>query len=159
MKFQVTKRQIIKAIKTQPLKPGRWVHSSLYNLKFKNNVKCPVCAVGAILDMSVGAIFNRLDLICLALDLMTYTHLDNSNFYDGSHFNPRKQDHLIRKAKERLIEGTYLSALSGLYEGLSRIPGMKIKKGFSNAKLRGILIDFVRKNFPDKLTINTANRY
>lgn len=154
MKFKVTKRQIIKALKTEPLLPGSFVHDEHdyddgNNSRFKNNIKCPVCAVGAILDCSIG---NKVEGP-KELDEIGHIITMKSGFW--STFGTKTA---ISAAKD-MVDENPLSALSCLFESLMENSDMQTKKGFANAKARNILVNFVRKNFPSKLHLDTNCEY
>lgn len=156
MKFTVTKAQVIKAMKTEPLAAGSYFHynhlapidGSFLEKKYSNNLGCPVCAVGAIIDTKAkdyNLDRNRSERICL--NIIASSTLD-----------------LMREEKEAevianlLKEEKYLSALSVLFESRSEKKSYCTKLGFANYKMRKVLIDFVRKNFPSTIEIDTEKR-
>lgn len=159
MKFSVTKRQVIKAIETEPLLSGTWVHTSEEDSKFKNNTQCPVCAVGSILDIGLGKHVSPSEIDEIGSMLVREATFACCALENGQEVNTFNTSDLKTKAKELAKKGEYLSALSGLYEGLSQRDEMKTQYGFANNRLRRILINFVKTNFPGKLNIDTRKEY
>lgn len=55
MKYKISKKKVIEAILTEPLKPGTFFSNELQ----ADDGKCPVCAVGAVLRKTKAKTFNR----------------------------------------------------------------------------------------------------
>lgn len=156
MLIKITKEEVIQAMKTEPLAAGTFFHNSnlagakcsyltyeVMQEKYSNNLGCPVCAVGAIIDTKVKE--------------------HNISLTDANIISKNIVTIPIGISPEYLIsKGKYLSALSCLFESTC-VPGISpaldhkytTKKGLANYKTRRILIDFVRKNFPTELEIDT----
>ncbi len=59
MKYKISKKKVIQAIVTEPLAPGRFFDSLEY--KGKDDGKCSVCAVGAVLRNTKKRKFSSYD--------------------------------------------------------------------------------------------------
>lgn len=129
----ITRRQVIKALRTEPLQSGEWCDGPTGYTVPAKNLDCTVCAVGAVLrqvtDMRVEEIYdfgaqlnNRTDA----------TISDSANQKDISLF---------------LADGNYLAALSAYFE--STIPD----KAPYGKRHRERLVKFVKKNFPTNIPV------
>jgi hypothetical protein len=149
----VTKRQVLKAIQTEPILPGSFVHTANINAKrYKNSVHCPVCAVGAIFSHTSKKGVDAESVDALARNtVMQYTFDDRSTYYDGS------LKELLKEA-EKIVERHPLSALSSLFEALGNQDRYTTSKGFANLRLRRILAAFVTEYFPEKLVLDTDSK-
>lgn len=173
MKTVVTKRQVIKALRTEPLRGGTYFHTDSKE-KFKNNTGCAVCAVGGLLDEAVGKRMSAEELDGIACDLVRrptmgdfINKLNEENCYDKYgyyihgveeiNFRSVKRDvsKIVEIAKLSVKRKQPLSALSMLFEALYSKRSYRRKNRIANQKLRNVLIDFVKKNFPNKLTIDS----
>lgn len=181
MKLKLTRQQVIKAIKTEPLKSGAYFHeeylsSQIYDGnqwienpekgKFKNNTGCPVCAVGAILDTSLGKKRSATDLDEIGrfmvgnptVETLTSNedHFGTEEFIsNGNYVNVKT----LIKVAERRVKERPLSSLSSLFEGLMDREEMQTNLGYANYRARRILVNFIKKNFPTKLVIDTKETY
>lgn len=173
MKFEVTKKQILKAIKTEPLKAGKYIHYSEYSYYLGRNIEepkydssktnCAVCAVGAILDCSLGDKMNPDELDNMGFKLVPFPVFDELTYLSEDIEILDSSRHSIRKltgvAEKAVNLGHPLSALSSLFEGLMGRRDMVTMEGLANYRARRILSNFVNKNFPSKLTIDTKKEY
>lgn len=166
MKFEVTRRQVVKAIKTEPLKGRSWFHDEEFDKKdFKNNTGCAVCAVGSILDCSLGKTHSAEELGYVARQIvknptledlnMSMDHEEIVSITNGNEVPVRE---LIKVATKVSVQDP-LSALSSLFEGLMDREEMQTNGGMANYRARRILVNFVKRNFPTKLKLNTKNQY
>lgn len=172
MRLNVTRKQVLEAIRTEPLRGGNWFHGRPNDFTgewtrtkvkgLKNNTKCAVCAVGGILDCALGKKETPKDLAEFASDLVQFARIDG--FVDDYNYDIEagtKQGKKIRNSRDpkRLFEiatlaskgGKHLSGLSMLFEGLYVQKRFRRKGKMANKRLRNILIAFVKKNFPKRL--------
>lgn len=153
MKKTVTKKQIIHAIKTEPLISGFWIRP-----KYIGTEKdCPVCAVGAVLR-AAGA--NALEIDDYGSNLVAY--------HDGVAGKVRAEG--LRLSVYQAKNGDYMAALSTRFEAIADdnycdleppptvldrdigTPDFTNLKYASN-KVRRNLVKFVEKHFPNKVTL------
>lgn len=152
MKKTILRKNIIKALKTEPLGYGHWLsdaYSALGNRKKISDFDklpegCTVCAVGATLrkELHVGRDkFNR------ACSLNTH-HYHDAIFEDAK-----------KEIKEQLGMGNFLGALSIFFEAqgdiVRRRKGMYYEDQYPNVTpaVRHKLVEFVKKNFPVSITV------
>lgn len=174
MKISLTKRQVIRALQTEPLMAGSYIHDDEYDdngvalAPYKNNTGCAVCAVGSLLDCSVGKKFKKSNLLSelgqIGSGITTSAVLHDSESWMNDE-NGTKSFHelsireLTALARKEAKAGRYLSALSGLFEAISDIDGYTTNRGLANYRLVNILVNFVKAEFPGKLVINTRKQY
>lgn len=133
MKKSITKKQIMRALKDEPLlKRKEWFQSTSdvegvnFSVLRYNKIDCAVCAVGCVLramSFEKWARQRKLSLNSLGIRAIAFSPLDRV---------------VARSIKENLRRKNYLSALSRYFEG---------------GKTREQCIAFVNKNFPSKLTL------
>lgn len=136
--MKITKREVLKAIRTEPLKPGFWMHAD--KRYFKN---CSVCAVGAVLRNRIEVksvyptmlvdVFNR--KVCNIMD-------SESSNYTVS-LGVGELDNILN-------QGLYLTALSNKFEALA-------EKYKTMRTVRKHLEIFVKKNFPKEFEVADYN--
>lgn len=133
IKKTITKKLIIKALKTEPL--SRNYVFDLYTNYVLGVMDCKVCAVGAILRKSLGE--NLLRDISKTMESYLSVNIANEacRTIRLSHHDPK-----------RLVnEGLYLAALSNFFESS--------ESDDKNGNIsRRKLINFVNKYFPNKIT-------
>jgi len=169
MKIKLTKRQVIRALETEPLRSGAYVHleqnEGEYDMNgkfiktvYKNNTECAVCAVGSLMDCSIGTKKTPRQINRIAERLTTFPHMRDSDdmYVDLRGTGVRG---VIAYARARARNGQYLSALSGLFEALADRKGYTTLDGLAGYRLRNILIQFVKSEFPTKLVLNTEKKY
>lgn len=129
----ITRRDILKAIRTEKLKNQNWITLPVlgvddygYKITGKPSSTCKVCAVGAVLR-TVGIPNNRISITAGQI-------VSNGNFNSG-------EDELAE-----LREGRYMNALSVRFENLA-------KKYGCGKKTKEILIRFVKRHFPKTIEI------
>lgn len=123
----ITKQTILKAIKTEPLKPGSFV--LLEGDLVSDDPSCSVCAVGAVLRKA-GMNNNRINRF--GIKLVDYNSCSSSSVY---------------RLPALLEEKRYLHALSVKYENLARV--------FRDLTfVRRELSKFVKKHFPSRIKLN-----
>lgn len=140
MKF--TRRQIIAALRTEPLEAGQWikVDDLSCSIDFEDNIKaaksltnCTVCAVGSVLrkntTLSAKQITQRLSLI----QAYSEFNCDSSASMTDIVYLLKNED--------------YLMALSAYFE--STIPD----KARYGKRHRERLVKFVKDNFPTQIEI------
>jgi hypothetical protein len=132
----VSRDQIIKAINTEPLQPGNWVHRE--DLAVIGD--CGVCAVGGVLR-SLGLSNDMIS------DKVTSV-LNRATVYDESDREGSEGD--IRRT---LKAKDYLGALSMKFEFISRRHYGEVLKGKTLARVRKELVAFVKKNFPSRVKL------
>jgi len=120
----ITRSEILKAIRTEPLVSGNFVQTE--NNKEKN---CAVCAVGAVLRIAGQ---NNTEIHSFGEQLM----------YEGV---CSSQPHYV--ILEELKERRYLHALSMKFEFYA----FRLGKG---KRTRKLLANFVKKNFPKVIKLN-----
>lgn len=130
--MKITKQEILKAIKTEPLRAGHFIGASdefgYEKLNSKKGKSCTVCAVGAVLRNKIKDVtIQDFNSICA-----------NSVEY-WTEFSGMEAQYLIEKKD-------YLSALSVEFETLSN----KFK---TKAAIRKKLIKFVQDNFPKTINV------
>lgn len=119
----VTKEQIIKALKAEPLKQGRWILED--GLTAINN--CQVCAVGAVLR-HLNLPNNEVSEI--AIDLDRYKHSPDNEPEEYT-----REQYLAHHVPALFTDDTqWLSAISGIFESAS-----------SASEGKKDVIDFVKK--------------
>ena len=162
MKFTVTKNQIIKAIKTEPLKSGNLYFIDYANCSdyINNNTHCAVCVVGSILSFRLGNTYTPLRLNNIASDLTKFAFINKLTAEDRT-FDINNQPTLRKTIRVAAAHAKKrpLSTLSSIFEYIMRRPGMINDSGYANYKARRIMVNFVKKNFPAKLQLNTSKEY
>jgi hypothetical protein len=128
-KKTITRRDVLAAIRTEPLRPGNWVVTT-------ENVKCEVCAVGAVLR---HAGLNNEEIFEFGDIMMHYGKCSVDGY--GS-----KED-IEDTIQGMLRNNRYLHALSITFEFYSR----RLGKG---KRIRKVLANFVKKNFPKTIKLN-----
>ena len=147
MKTTVTRRDVLKALRTEPLRGGTYVHVGSVDSKlFKNNSQCAVCAVGSILDLSIGHKFSAEEMDSIGCGLVKTPVAMNTEL---------SVKEIVEDATAASQNGYPLSGLSILFEGLFVKSHYRTKGHLANSKLRLRLVKFVKKNFPAKLTFDT----
>lgn len=136
---KVTKKQIIKAISTEHLKPGYWILPQ----GFKNILgeggkkpisnKCTVCAVGAVLRSALPRNTRAEYLDNIAWDVT------------GNRAIPNTDEDVFEVLKEK----NFLGALSLYFEDACTKAG-----GKATPAVRKKTIAFVEAHFPDKLELD-----
>ncbi len=171
MKFNVTKRQVIKALNTEPLMGGAFVHSEDFEEgknPYKNNSKCAVCAVGAVMDFTIGKMVDSNKLDSIARSLTKTCAMNDSNLEEITgdvYYDKRDLGDAKKVAKKAASMGLPMSGLSILFEHLMDVGYYSVdktyrnKNGTANAKAREILINFVKSNFPSTIKIDTKKEY
>jgi len=170
MRLNVTRKQVLQAIRTEPLRGNKWFHIKRDDItggvvpfrkadkKLTNNSKCAVCAVGGILDCALGKKEEVGPLSDFAAAIVTNATVESfANEFAGNTrglklTNTRDPEKLFKIATLASKQGLHLSALSMLFEGLFsqkrfRTPKTKL----ANKRLRKILAKFVKQNFPKRL--------
>ncbi len=131
----VSKKAIIEALKTEPLRHGSWYRAP----DTDNNAsgECQVCAVGAVLRGAAKA--EPSAILNFGSRLFAYFGVEGmSNASAG-----RKQ------ALKYVKSGDYMAALSTYFESLSG-RGTVLPK---NHPTRKHMVKFVQKYFPDRVRI------
>lgn len=176
MKINLTKRQVIKALRTEPLMAGEFFHKysnytydddgNAIEIKYNNNNNCAVCAVGCLLNSSklgedVMAGKNKLSLG--KLDQIARNLTEDVVFKDEDgdvmSLSALTVTGVVNMAREKAKDGQYLSALSSLFEALSVRDGYTTSKDLANYRLVNILVNFVKAEFPSKLVLDTKKKY
>lgn len=126
--MKVTRKQILQAIRTEPLKAGNWIHSKGDTDPYLNIVDktCKVCAVGAVLRTAGVP----------DIQIRSYGFGINNSDRAISHKGDEKLE---------LEYKNYLAALSIKFEKLARKLG-------AGKRTRDQLANFVKKNFPKTIT-------
>lgn len=164
MKYTITRRQIIKALKTEPLGGGQWIN--LENQEDFNNaivkaadVKCTVCAVGAVLRGALGRILTVEQLHNSSYDLCSRQSCDYEHVpdYTGGY------NYSLKEAREYASEGLkkhkmYLASLSSFFEDMYyNIYNVSFAVGRDRGpKMRAIryqLVKFIKENFPKEIKV------
>lgn len=164
MKIKLTKAQIVRALQTEPLKAGSFVHFEEQDVElFKNKTGCATCAVGSLLDCSIGSKQNAEKVSSIARQLTrwaTFTDFSNDPVLDGTKSVYRASTReLVAAARKIARQGNYLSALSSLFEALSERGNMTTESGLAGYRLVNILVNFVKSEFPNRLVLDTNKSY
>ncbi len=170
MKITLTKRQVIQALQTEPLMSGSYIHNddvddngNVLNQHFKSKTGCAVCAVGSLLDFSIGTKNNSEELCSIGSSITSSAVFGDSEVYTDDDTGKSLYEYSVREvialARKEAANGRYLSALSSLFEELSNRDGMTTNNGLAGYRLVNILVNFVKAEFPAKLVINTKKRY
>lgn len=129
----LTRRSIIKALRTEPLAPGQWART---DAKGKTEKNCPVCAVGAVVR---HCIFKgkppKLDEDSFLLHPLERVSEDVTQ-----HALPSSGD-----VELLLEEKNYMGALTNFFE--------QQHFGRITPKKREIVIDWVKRNFPKEIEV------
>jgi hypothetical protein len=139
---RITREQIIEAIQTEPLKPGRWIDGTTST--------CPVCAVGGVLrragvhPLRIPGTASRLCGVQPA----------TAGAGEGA----------LDRARALLRDGYPVNALSVAFEGLAQehlnenaadpFDPASAEDLAAGDAAREPLIAFVRETFPDSITID-----
>lgn len=121
--MKITRRQVINALRTEPLTHGTWVYQDGFNGPSKET-ECPVCAVGAVL--------RKAGLSNYEIDQAGNALMDNGSVTSDT------------AVADYLANGLYLNALSCEFES-RRIHGKALK---ATKAFRERLITWVKKNLP-----------
>ena len=128
--MRIKRSDILKAIRTEPLKAGNWIHEDLSsNTDEDFHSGCKVCAVGAVLR--VKGISDE------DIDFRAHEGLMNL----GVGCSEESDEEFALEEKK------YLNALSIKFEKLSRRLG-------NGKRTRAQLAAFVKKNFPKQFNVN-----
>jgi len=126
--MKATKKEIIKALATEPLAGGQWI----------NGIKCRSCAIGSFMK-SHFEIDEDVSNFCA--EIVTYcqfsAHLDS--------------DHILWENKliEMINDSLYLSALSSYFERITINRAQRIPTDEDIFEL----INFVEAEFPDAIDL------
>lgn len=140
--IKVTRKEILKAIRTEPLKAGTWIHDRKVTLDNGSGIslqtsvadkKCKVCAVGAVLRQK-GIPDDKIFWAADSLFCDTGSSECDSDASDEG--NPL----------QNVKDGHYMAALSSKFEQLSKRLG-------SGKRTRETLIRFVKRHFPKQVTV------
>lgn len=139
----VTRRTVIKALRTEKLRANNFFHTD------NTLSKCAVCAVGAVLRSS-----------------LTQEQLRDADGYNatrGVYSGCDTEKEVQEKTRCEINEGNYLGALSVYFESLARRFARKGRGERANleqveavnwtSRRREKLVDFVKKNFPKTIEI------
>lgn len=150
--MKITRAQIIKAIKTEPLEGGQWINrtydadgyiSQLYWDRPADVQECKVCAVGAVLRSCVPGITpNRI------------IDFGSGLYYSDGGIGASATD--IRQARDEvrdelaLNNPNYILMLSRMFESYWRhYQDDRRQLGYT----RKALVKFVQNNFPKSITV------
>lgn len=132
-KLIITKAQVIKAIREEPLTPQVFV-----GYPIRDGQKCSVCAVGAVMRQSIPLIKkDKLEWVC------------RQATGDGevSSTTPERVASMLR-------EKHYLNALSATFEDQCEEAGFYCGTLITkNQPIRERLVTWVKKNFPTRFSI------
>lgn len=161
MKITATKAQVVKAMRKEPLFAGSWVDSDA-PMRTKNKIGCAVCAVGGVLEMcmkrptaeEVDSIASHVVRDGRAFNLKRSV-TDN---FGNTEYKKYTLKELKSLAAQYIADGKPLTALSSLFECLADDGDKYVNQdGTANRKMREILVNFVKSNFPKKVIIDTKN--
>lgn len=178
MKMKVSRRQVILALKREPLYAGAFIHvpdkddgsisdmrgrGGIQNPQFDNQLGCAMCAVGSILSCGVNPEkFKTFDslrkLNQVGQRIIKHATMRDLTSYEDKECLINGQDETTRRlvaAARKEVKATPLSALSSLFEALMDKEEMVTSQGLANYKARRVLVNFVKKNFPATLVIDT----
>lgn len=131
--LNLTKNQVIKALKTEPLRAGAFFNTEKRDSFSDTPAECRVCAVGAVLRNSLGKKILKESNDSQLGDLA-------EGYCQGQYIDYNSQ--------ELLKEKNYLGALSNYFEYLMK----REKSKHASAAVVERLVNFVNKNFPNKFT-------
>lgn len=148
---QITRGRLVRAIMKEPLetlRPGAFIRPSGPDFGFckARDKNCSVCGVGAVLRQVLASDQSASDL-----DIAGYSSTAGEYMSTSARSG-------YNTAEWCLKSGRYMSALSCLFEGLSReyAPGGNTDKITARTMRRVLveLVKFVEKEFPAKITID-----
>lgn len=136
MKKTVTRRQVLTALRTEPLKNGDWVHDKAYDYDANKDGTCSVCAVGAIVRAAGYKDFQ-------------VSERANSACHGAAiPFNEKAPpSEILTEAHHMAKDGDYFGSLSFLYEGMAE------RLGPNGKRIRTLLAKHVKTYFPKTLKI------
>lgn len=126
--MRITKKQIIKALKTEPLERGHWVQNR--SLPYKGT--CNVCAVGAVLRHA-GLANSAIHVLGFGLKFAGF---------DAAPRLPRANENAISVGRTALEAGQWLVGLSYVFES-----------AHTDEDGRKRAIAFVEEHFPESVVL------
>lgn len=167
--MKVTKKQIIQAIQTEPLRSGQWI---FMNDEGTNGKSCPVCAVGAVLRRA-GIDPRFLDDVATsnarnaaASRIVYISNTDGEETQYDFHTAPKKLKQAFMNDRIAQVKTDPLGALSSLFEELGESftgtytspNGNEYTRWNPNRlqQTRKILTEFVKNHFPKTVWITTT---
>jgi len=137
MRKTITRREVLKAIRTEPLKRGKWVQMDVYkSFVPSSDPKCEVCAVGAVLR---HAGLNNEQISEFGDQMVSGPFPCVGDCFDYREFEDA--------VKQALKEKRYLYALSLKFERHAK----RLGKG---RRIRNLLANFVKRNFPKSVKVS-----
>lgn len=148
--MKIKRSQIIKALKTEPLQSNYWIqvdygyyqedHPEMMNIhnKIAKQLKCVVCAVGAVLRGCTKKTVDQIE---------NYGFRLSRHDLEGLQTTIEWENISKSQIRELVMDKKYMAALSGYFE--STIP----KTGAYGKRHRERLVRFVKKNFPAEIKI------
>ncbi len=175
MKIRITKAEVLKAIKEEPLlSPGWWFsHRTvgaydpspvLEGMTAGDTTNCKVCAVGAVFRRTLRDNLPALDANDILKSNLRGIHISA----DGANGKLQMQE----RARRELRHGHHWNALSVMFEGLCDLYDVKSAPVYMDSpddtadraalfasltKVREELAQFVTETFPDDLTMEVPD--
>jgi len=149
-KKYVTRNTVIKALLSEPLRPGNWFRGVRANYDYTttkaSKVECTVCAVGAVLRYYNSKTIQELNWRAEQLTCR------GDNCY--SHTSRADSEGISKSIKNK----NYWTALSGFFESTFTVGAYNTaryykKDGTIGMKGRRKLVKWVEKNFPSRVEI------
>lgn len=148
MRVTITKKEVLEAIRLEPLKPGAWIQNVegfFVDNESPAKKDCMVCAVGGVLRRKLGSRHVRSKKILRSQVIHGILGLvDRWGGYAWEGYS-NQMDLAKRGALEAIARGRPLIALSVYFESLA-------KSGLEMPQIRKELTAFVRKEFPKSFT-------
>lgn len=143
MKKTISKRDIIKALQTEPLFPGSWIETGR-----TTDPNCQVCAVGAVLR-SAAKVPGYL-----------ISDLGNGILWHSYDVAPDTESYTVarRKAVRYCKQKAYLAGLSLFFESLWESYPRELYYDEKIKSVRKTLIRFVMTHFPNRISMEQQGK-
>ena len=146
------RRQILRALRTEPLKAGNWARGPMASglntghYRDQHQPPCEVCAVGAVVNMAMqnGSTPTAIRVHVLA-----------EKWCEGYAVKWNDECHDVYTPEELARAGHYWNALSIYFESFLRVNHKTAKRIVS--KDRDKLCNFVKKHFPKEIEVELGS--
>lgn len=161
MKRVITRKQIIKALQTEPLRAGNWISSSSETYTWYHlakRTKCTVCAVGGVLRSSLGNELTCNQIASFGVNLALNEEAISPFVTEARQlFSKKDLKAIFLDGKKRLKKYSQLTVLSYVFESVYQAYGLDrcrtSGRGPKMRALRNSMVKFVEANYPTKTLI------